>query len=221
MLTRDTSLYPPFMQSVRSRRYRRKLSALVEEHLGYKIQQRDESPFSSIILKSYYDNHRASSELHDMTGVQKNDGFQESKLGHSSIEDATAALLLYSKFSYNWEQSLHFPLRRYYRNHHTMSYNDNKNISLFIDGCNVPIGLRRRRFQGDHQILHSHASADELRSVSKDIGSIYTNYQLVSTLKARIYTNSSHSVSTCLVDWAPIIRPILLNSSSLISKVRI
>jgi hypothetical protein len=193
------------MQAVRSRRYRRKLSALAEEHLGYQIQQQTQSPLSSFILNQSADNHCGT--------------FKEMSLGHSSVEDSAAALLLYAKFSYEWEKSLNFPLRRYYYPNCLITSNrGEKNITIYVDGCNVPIGLRRRRVYDNTLPTDSFSST---HSEYSDSSSIYSNYQLVSTINTRTYTNSSHSVSTCLIDWAPIVRSVVLNPSSFISKVSV
>jgi len=193
-------MYPPFMQAVRSRRYRRKLSALAEEHLGYQIQQQTQSPLSSFILN-------------------QSAGNQEMSFGHSSVEDSAAALLLYAKFSYEWEKSLNFPLQRYYYpNRPITSKREEKNITIYVDGCNVPIGLRRRRVYDNTLPTDSFSST---HSEYSDSSSIYSNYQLVSTINTRTYINSSHSVSTCLIDWAPIVRSVVLNPSSFISKVSV
>jgi len=69
----------------------KKLSFLAEEHLGLEIQQNTESGLK-IDRGQFASRHGEHSE------------------GHSSIEDAAAALLLYSKFSKQWEETLGNPL---------------------------------------------------------------------------------------------------------------
>ena len=210
------------MLAGRSRRYRRKLSTLVEEHLGYQIQQPSKkSPISSFILNKLQ-NHQHSCGINDPSNSTKEapkDNIPNNNCsGHSSIEDSAAALLLYSKFSYEWEKYLHWPLSRYFLNKTCRSPLEKK-ISIYVDGCNVPIGLRRRKIYDDPFIAHVGSTEDD--SVSKDscFSSIYTHYQLVSTINSKTFINSSHSISTCLIDWAPIVRSIVLNPLSSISKV--
>jgi len=89
--TRDTSFYKPFMQQVRKKKYSRKLSHLVKEHLEVDIQQNDKSNMSIPVHIDKNNEHISSSEHHT---------------GHSSIEDASAALLLYLKYEKEWEESL-------------------------------------------------------------------------------------------------------------------
>jgi DNA polymerase III epsilon subunit-like protein len=87
-LIRDTARFRPFMRQVRKRMYPRKLSSLCEEHLGFSIQKNDCK--IEVISSS----------------------FSEHETGHSSVEDAAAALLLYHKVSEEWEESLGFPLHK-------------------------------------------------------------------------------------------------------------
>ena len=70
--------------------YPKKLSFLAEEHLGIRIQNND----------CQFDIDYG--ECTTPTG--------EHVEGHSSIEDAAAALMLYNKFSDEWEEKLRHPL---------------------------------------------------------------------------------------------------------------
>lgn len=89
---RDTAFYKPLMRPVRKKLYSQKLRHLVQEHLGVMIQhhQKRDSPSIHVHI-NYQDENISTSEHH---------------LGHSSIEDASAALLLYRKFEKEWEASL-------------------------------------------------------------------------------------------------------------------
>lgn len=80
------------MRPVRNKMLPKKLSFLAEEHLGLEIQQN---------IKGGLDiDHGEFASSHC-----------EHSVGHSSIEDAAAALLLYLKVSKQWEKSLGDPLQ--------------------------------------------------------------------------------------------------------------
>jgi len=79
------------MRPVRKKMRPKKLSFLAEEHLGLEIQQNMDTGLD-IDHGQFASSHGEHSE------------------GHSSIEDAAAALLLYSKFSKQWEETLGNPL---------------------------------------------------------------------------------------------------------------
>ena len=81
------------MRPVRKRFFPKKLSFLAEEHLGVKIQ-----------------NNSRTFDI-DFGGENLNRA-DEHYEGHSSIEDAAAALLLYKKFHKRWEEKLDFPLHQ-------------------------------------------------------------------------------------------------------------
>jgi len=82
------------MRPVRKRMYPKKLSFLAQEHLGVEIQQ------NNCTFKIDYGEHASSSTAQG-----------EHDTGHSSIEDAAAALLLYNKVSSKWEEQLGYPLK--------------------------------------------------------------------------------------------------------------
>lgn len=86
-LTRDTAFYRPFMKPVRKKMRSKKLRHLVEEHLGIGIQNNSEND-----IDIDHGNHASSHGEHSE--------------GHSSVEDASATLLLYNKFSVVWEHDL-------------------------------------------------------------------------------------------------------------------
>ena len=154
-LTRDTATYSPLMRPVRKRFYPRKLSELSKEYLALNIQ-------NSGICTVY----------ESING----DKILTSSIGHDSIEDAAATLMLYKKFSYQWEKSLDFPLRKFVKQdspviqrrsrwmNNPIKSNDcnsskipklmsslssaadpKASLTLYLDGCNIPIGLRQRK----------------------------------------------------------------------------
>jgi DNA polymerase III epsilon subunit-like protein len=136
-LTRDTAWYRPFMRPTRKRHYSRKLSDLTNEHLGIKIQS------------------NGSSSLYD-----RDDNTNKYSLGHDSIEDAAAALMLYMKVSLEWEKSLNFPLGKLSKRRSNSNPNavrtgkDQSTMTLYLDGCNIPLGLRRRKNCGKNDIKY-------------------------------------------------------------------
>lgn len=89
-LVRDTAYYKPFMTPVRKRFLPKKLSFLAETHLGIHIQK------NNCTFNINYGEHALEMEEHDR--------------GHSSIEDAAAALMLYKTVSAKWEERLGHPL---------------------------------------------------------------------------------------------------------------
>ncbi len=119
-LIRDTATYPPFLIKGHTFRHHRqqKLSFLVKRELGIVIQQGTTS--SSI----------------DCSSVR----------GHCSIEDASAALLLYLKHQCAWETYLGKPLLRhdptYHRKVRPSNDSSQPSLSVFLDGCNLPISLQ-------------------------------------------------------------------------------
>ena len=121
-LTRDTAFYRPYMRQVRRRLFPRKLSALTSEELGIEIQQEpnleEQNETVYCAPKEYV-----------------------SSLGHSSVEDAAAALRLYWHRCQDWERSLCYPL---------LSSAVEASASVirppikcfYLDCCNLPLGLR-------------------------------------------------------------------------------
>ena len=93
--------------------YPRKLSTLSEELLGIEIQQQNSSSSSaSTSTSSSIEGTKSSS-----SSKENNDGNKgksviqnESAVGHSSVEDAAAALRLYWHNHIQWERSLGYPL---------------------------------------------------------------------------------------------------------------
>ncbi|KAL7528936.1 hypothetical protein ACHAWF_002772 [Thalassiosira exigua] len=68
--------------------------------------------------------------------IQRKDG---PSVGHSSVEDAAAALRLYWHKHAEWERWLGHPLRR---NVATRSAPRRRPLRMYLDGCNLPVGMR-------------------------------------------------------------------------------
>lgn len=109
------------MRQVRRKFYKQKLAFLAQNELGITIQ----NDSSNSILPSSLST-------------------QTSNIGHSSVEDATATLLIYLKHHQSWEQSLRFPLCSLSQNEKTYDSSKWNPLTLYLDGCNLPMGLRRQ-----------------------------------------------------------------------------
>ena len=154
-LTRDTSLYKHFMRAGKRRRYPRKLSQLTSELLGMDIQQQSEN----------------DSTLKNTTNI-----------GHSSVEDAAAALRLYWLRAKEWEESLDLPLISLAQGQSSW-----EPLDVNLDGCNLPVGLR------DINLSQMVSEYDG----SQECPQICPMFRLVSRKK----DNNSSSIST--IDWIP------------------
>ncbi|GMH56296.1 hypothetical protein TL16_g02101 [Triparma laevis f. inornata] len=164
-LTRDTALYPPFMDGQGKkdgRRMRqRKLKYLVEEELG---------------------------------GIQ----IQNSSNGHSSAEDASAALALYLKHKTPWESKFTEGESTFT---HPSSNNNVKTLSndvtLYLDGSNLGgVGLKRS------------ALSD---SSPSSFSLVYNNTSAPQNLNQRTQT------ATLTVDWVPSLQS--LTNSNISPKI--
>lgn len=173
-LIRDTASYHPYMRPARKRHYPRKLSELCREKLGIHIQ-----------------NNGISKSMYDKNG-ELNEHYQ---IGHDSVEDAAASLLLYNKASLQWEKSLKFPLQEIWKQRQRINVLKDKLrqngdqssfITLYLDGCNLPLGLRQRKDYVDPKFKY------QLLAKNKGEGKI---------LKTPI-------------DWLPLLRSMTSNSSS-------
>lgn len=174
-LIRDTAKYKPLMRPVRKKFYPRKLSDLSREYLNVHIQ-----------------NHGVPSLLYEKEDGKCDD--DDMNLGHDSIEDAAATLLLYKKFSHDWEQSLGYPLRKLVKvnqvNSNGRNNQSDKNqpsTTLYLDGCNLPIGLRQRH----------DCNEDEIK------------YQLLS----KANNNAKGKKTETPIDWIPILHSLVSYSS--------
>ncbi|KAL7452031.1 hypothetical protein ACHAWC_003771 [Mediolabrus comicus] len=150
-LIRDTAFFVPYMRRVGNRKlYSRKLSVLSSEELGIDIQQQQQSVNDDPPLleeESATNSNRSSSSSSSgkvMSSIQN-----ESMIGHSSVEDAAAALRLYWHRCNEWEQSLSYPLRRSCdgSNNNNKINNDGAEccwtpLKMYLDGCNLPVTMR-------------------------------------------------------------------------------
>eukprot|EP00551_Chaetoceros_affinis_P006678 CAMPEP_0203670756 /NCGR_PEP_ID=MMETSP0090-20130426/6742_1 /ASSEMBLY_ACC=CAM_ASM_001088 /TAXON_ID=426623 /ORGANISM="Chaetoceros affinis, Strain CCMP159" /LENGTH=525 /DNA_ID=CAMNT_0050535685 /DNA_START=105 /DNA_END=1682 /DNA_ORIENTATION=- len=169
-LTRDTAWYRPFMRPTRKRFYSRKLSELTREHLGIIIQNDG--------VSSLYQTEKETGSY---------------SLGHDSIEDATSALLLYHKVSLEWELGLGFPLRKYMKKRVNVNHSEESSkrrnrgeVTLYLDGCNLPIGLKYRKNYKDGD----------------------AKFQLISKTKAM-----GNKIVQTPIDWIPLLQLIISCSS--------
>ena len=176
-LIRDTALYKPYMRSVRNKKmYSRKLSHLTSEYLGLEIQQPKQSK-----------NESSSTAT---------------SIGHSSVEDAAAALRLYWIKANEWERSLGYPLSTKAQQLQACQVSWNP-IKLYLDGCNLPIGIR-----GDgvnfNDLIKEATSTNNIKTISSD------NIRLTS--RKRDNNHPSNSIST--IDWIPIFQSALSSNCS-------
>ena len=172
-LTRDTASYRPYMRQTRKRYYPRKLAELSREQLGIHIQNNG-------ISKSKYNKNGELNEHY--------------QIGHDSIEDAAASLLLYKKVSLEWEKFLKFPLRKMWKQRQQIKDRNRKLhtnggptsfVTLYLDGCNIPLGLRQR----------------------KDCDNPKFKYQLLAKNKG------DRKMIKTPTDWIPLLRSIASSSS--------
>jgi len=124
-LVRDTAFFVPYMRQVRTKLYSRKLSALSSEELGIDIQQSSEHP------------PPLEDEGSDGVSMIQND----SMVGHSSVEDAAAALRLYWNRCIEWEHSLGYPLSSS-GGGGVAATSEWDPLSMYLDGCNLPVAMR-------------------------------------------------------------------------------
>lgn len=103
----------------------RKLSALASDELGIDIQQQSHQ-------WSRIENGKQSDEMR-----LKN----SSMIGHSSVEDAAAALRLYWHKYDDWEHSLRYPLAPI-KSPTSIPFQKRPPLEMYLDGCNLPIGMR-------------------------------------------------------------------------------
>lgn len=159
------------MRQVRRRLFPRKLSTLSSEELGIEIQQEP-----TLIVEP--------------TVTTKNDARTNdysASVGHSSVEDAAAALKLYWHKCQDWERSLRYPL---------ISSDSSSCISnrwptiesFYLDCCNLPLGLRGVDFK---VLLNS-------------------GDQTISSKTVRLVSRKSNKTSIATTDWIPYFRSVLL-----------
>lgn len=139
--------------------YPRKLSVLTKEELGIDIQQKMQGESISHI---------------------------SSIVGHSSVEDAAAALRLYWHKFNAWERSLGYPL--------TMTQQTTIRhyvpLRMYLDGCNLPIGCRGVNFK--ELLIEKVGTDDKPRTISSE------TFRLTSRKREDI-----HSPNVSTIDWIP------------------
>jgi len=171
-LVRDTAFFVPYMRQVRTKLYSRKLSVLSSEELGIDIQQQSEHP------------PPLEDEGSGGVSMIQND----SMVGHSSVEDAAAALRLYWNRCIEWEHSLGYPLSS--GGGGVAATSEWDPLSMYLDGCNLPVAMRGVDFKelfanppqdGDDASIHSdnNNTTDQPRSFSitsrkRDNGNVHT-----------------------------------------------
>lgn len=167
------------MRQVRKRLFPRKLSALTSEELGIEIQQEPH------LIET------------DTDGPSPNN--YSSSIGHSSIEDAAAALRLYWHKCQDWERSLRYPLL-------VPADSTPNNIRwppikcFYLDCCNLPLGLRGVDFK---ELLRN--GEDAIENFDVVIPNQSTSVRLVSRQSSR---DNKSSIST--TDYIPYFRSALL-----------
>ncbi len=129
-LIRDTAFFVPYMRQVRTKLYSRKLSVLSSEELGIDIQQSSSSSSLSEHPPPLEDENGGGG-----VSMIQND----SKVGHSSVEDAAAALRLYWNRCIEWERSLGYPLSD---RDGAVAPSNWSPLSMYLDGCNLPVAMR-------------------------------------------------------------------------------
>ena len=128
---------------------------------------------------------------------------------HDSIEDAASALQLYNHFSTEWESSLSnkltSPNMLIRQSHNEIKYN------LYIDGCNVPMGLRRCvHYTTTSEKKEKHPSADEWFQWKCSNSSCASTWQLLSkgNREQRSKPNNYDHF-----DWIPFFQSMLSSST--------
>ena len=208
------------MRESRKRAFPRKLSSLASEELGIHIQQQQQQQKRQ---------ESASS------GVAEEDGallLANNAVGHSSVEDAAAALRLYWHRSVEWERSLGHPLR-------TEQTNGRRRIPLrmYLDGCNLPIGCRGVDF---HALMTTTTTTttgeggdaggdcgvgrdgdDEDATIVTTIST--KDFRLTSRVRDGGSSNHQHSSSSniSIIDWMPIFRSALSSPRSALGGITV
>ena len=115
--------------------------------------------------------------------------------GHSSVEDAEAALKLYWKVRDSWEHSLGYPLRSFGQSVVPALVTDHHwpPVILYLDGCNLPLGVRRNKRLVDSGPA---TGGDDL------------TWQIISKTSTQGTTEVYRQV-----DWIPVFRSALASAS--------
>ena len=164
------------MRQVRRRLFPRKLSTLTSEELGIEIQQEPD------LIEQTESCHNTTNEYN-------------TSIGHSSVEDAAAALRLYWHKCQDWERSMRYPL------HISAGLNAGVRkwppLKIYLDCCNLPLGLRGVDFKA------------LLRTDEKENSDRVIESKSVRLISRNTAVQMSTSVSGA-VDWIPYFRSALL-----------
>ena len=176
----------------------KKLSTLTSEVLGIEIQQQ----------LHWMDFKNNDSE--DESGQGGRSLKNSSMIGHSSVEDAAAALRLYWHKCREWEHSLGYPLKPP-RSSDRASSRKWPSLKMYLDGCNLPIGMRGVDFK---KLIGNYA---ETKNDPKNHSSAMTisspSFRLVAKATHYVVRGRNHMCDTTTTDWIPRFRSALLPGS--------
>ena len=130
--------------------------------------------------------------------------------GHSSVEDAEAALKLYWKVRDSWERSLGCPLHSFGEKNKddvpALVDDHWSPVTLYLDGCNLPLGIRRNK-----KLVKS-GSNTNTNEKDEDV-----TWQIISKTSTQGTTEVYRQV-----DWIPVLRSALASTSApLFGKIKI
>lgn len=122
--------------------------------------------------------------------------------GHSSVEDAEAALKLYWKVRNSWERSLGCPLRSFGAKNKDdvpeLVKDHWSPVTLYLDGCNLPLGCRRNK-----RLINSGSNTNT------DERDESVSWQIISKTSTQGTTEVYRQV-----DWIPVLRSALASASA-------
>lgn len=142
-------------------------------------------------------------------------------LGHSSVEDASASLMIYLKHHLEWERHLGYPLQSLL--FHNSDSSDRgtsvrdivskswKPLILYLDGCNLPLALHK--IKKDTTTLPTNGS-DE---------TVQWDFQLISKTNTH-NTHNNHKVASqpcSTFDWLPKFTSITIQKKPSWEKVNV
>lgn len=158
-------------------------------------------PLMRQVRKRYY-----PQKLSFLTKEYLNLAIQASQ--HDSIEDAVAALQVYNYFSSEWEASLtnKTSSHRLFRQSH-----DELKYTLYIDGCNIPMGLRRCEHYTTN--AEKNPDADEWFQWKCTNSSCSSTWRLLSKGDGEQRTKQKQNNKDHF-DWIPFFRSMLSSSSA-------
>ena len=160
-------------------------------------------------------------------------------IGHSSVEDAAAALRLYWHKHVEWERSLGYPLLR--RRHDGLDTRQQPRripLKMYLDGCNLPISCRGVNFNdligNNANVNYNNNNDNDVDDATvkinnhdgRDITIIVVpsdDFQIISRMRQQQQYNgggyqtlSNTNISTAIIDWMPIFKSALWSPQSTI-----